>query len=199
MRLFVGIEISAGIRAAIGEYTKKLQRESSGAENKWVKPESLHVTLKFIGENKDSVGIAKELHSIQYSAITLTFKGVGFFTPRKPRVFWAGVEAPPELASLAADIDARLSKIGVPKEPHTYEEYQPHVTLARTGSGRPAGSVRDRNKLAMFSLQELVAKQAQPEFGTMTAEEFILYRSETLTGGSRYTALARFPLVCANH
>ena len=194
MRLFVGVEIAATIREAMGDYSTMLQRELTGAENKWVKPESLHVTLKFIGESKDPERIAQELKSIRHSPITLTFKGVGFFTPQKPRVFWAGVEAPTELAELAAEIDERLSRLGVPKEPHTYEEYQPHVTLARTGSGRPSGSARDRNKPAMYKLQELVAKQPQPEFGTMTAEEFILYRSETLPGGSRYAALQRYRL-----
>jgi 2'-5' RNA ligase len=194
MRLFVGLDIAAGIREAIGEYTKKLQRETTGTENKWVRAESLHVTLKFIGESKQPEAIAEELKSVRCAPITMTFGGVGFFTPRKPRVFWAGVEAGAELAGLAADIDTRLSRIGVPKEPHTYEEYQPHVTLARTGSGRPSGRARDYNKSAMYKLQEVAAKQPQPEFGTMTAEEFILYRSETLPGGSRYTALARFPL-----
>jgi RNA 2',3'-cyclic 3'-phosphodiesterase len=174
----------------MGEYTKMLQREPIGIDSRWVRTESLHVTLKFIGESKQPEAIAEELKSVRSAPIIMTFRGVGFFTSRKPRVFWAGVEAGPELAGLAADIDTRLAKIGVPKEPHTYEEYQPHVTLARTGSGSP----RDRNKSAMYKLQEVVAKQPLPEFGTMTAEEFILYRSETLPGGSRYTALARFPL-----
>jgi 2'-5' RNA ligase len=188
------MEILAGIREAISEYTKALQREPAGADHKWVRPESLHVTLKFIGQSDARSSIEEELKRMRSAPVTMTFRGVGFFTSRKPRVFWAGVEAPPELAGLAAEVDERLAKIGVPKEPHTYEEYQPHVTLARTGSGRAAGGARGGNQTTMFKLQELVAKQPQPEFGTMTAEEFILYRSETLPGGSRYTALARFPL-----
>jgi len=195
MRLFVGIDIASGIREAIGDYTKILQREIGPGESKWVKPDSLHVTLKFIGESKEQSAIEEELRHVRCAPITLTFKGVGFFTPRKPRVFWVGVEAPTELAELAADVDARLSKIGVPKEPHTYEEYQPHVTLARTGSGRPTGSARDPNKSAMFKLQELVAKQPQPEFGTMTAREFFLYQSKVQRGGAVYTKIARFELV----
>jgi 2'-5' RNA ligase len=124
----------------------------------------------------------------------MTFRGVGFFTPNKPRILWAGVHAGPELESLATTIDERLHRVGIAREPHTYQEYQPHVTLARAGSGRPEGSPRDRNKTTMKALQEVVAKQPSPDFGTMTADEFILFRSETLPGGSRYTPLKRFLL-----
>jgi 2'-5' RNA ligase len=194
MRLFVGLDISAGIRESVGEYVRELQRALPNDSCRWVKPESLHVTLKFIGESQKAAEIESELRKVKSAPITMTFAGVGFFTPRVPRIFWTGVNAGPELFALASDIDSRLARVAVPKEPHTYEEYQPHVTLARTGSGRPSGSAKDRGKPGMWALQELVKNQPQPEFGTMTAEEFILYRSETLPGGSRYTALARFPL-----
>jgi 2'-5' RNA ligase len=192
MRLFVGIAISDEVRANLREYQQGLQRSS--VQDKWVNPESLHVTLKFIGETQKLLEIERELFSVKARPIELAFREVGFFTPQKPRVFWAGVHAGSGLESLATEIEEKLFRIGIPREPHTYQGYQPHITLARVGSGSPQGSPRDRNKVTMKVLQDLVAKQPAPDFGTMTADEFILFRSETLPGGSRYTPLKRFPL-----
>jgi 2'-5' RNA ligase len=192
MRLFVGIAISDAVRDRMREYQENLQRAAT--QDKWVKPESLHVTLKFIGESQKLLDIERELFSIKAVRFEMSFREVGFFTPERPRVFWAGVHAGPELESLASEIEERLFRVGVPREPHTYHGFQPHITLARVGSGRPQGSPRDRDKVSMKTLQDLVTKQSPPDFGTMTAEEFILFRSETLPGGSRYTPLKRFPL-----
>ncbi len=194
MRLFVGLNITDAIRDALESYTTTLQRELPDKGVKWVRPESWHVTLKFIGESRHAEEIQRALSVVQSPHIAMTFRGVGFFSPKSPRVFWAGIESGPELASLAEIIDKRLRPLGVSKETHEYEEYQPHLTLARVGSGKPQGSPRDRNKMPMWVLRDKVAKLPPPDFGTMTADEFILYRSETLPTGPRYTPLARFPL-----
>ena len=191
MRLFVGIAITDEIREQIKEYQRQLQ-QLSATQDKWVKPESLHLTLKFIGESQQVPEIKAELAAVTGPRMEMTFREVGFFTPNKPLIFWVGIQAGPELGALAATIDERLHCVGIAREPHTYQEYQPHITLARAGSGRPQGIPRDRNKTTMKALQELVAKQPAPDFGTMTADEFILFRSETLPGGSRYTPLKRF-------
>lgn len=194
MRLFVGIAITEEIRKSIAAYALRLENAMPDVPAKWVRPESLHVTLKFIGESEKVAEIQDQLKSLASPPVTMRFRNVGFFSPRKPRVFWLGVEAGPELEKLATSIDERLVRVGVPKEPHTYQEYQPHITLARVGSGRPQPGARDRNKATMKALQDFVAKQLPPDFGTMTADEFILFRSETLPGGSVYTPLKRFPL-----
>ena len=194
MRLFVGIAIAEDIRQRLAEYVRRLQEAPAGAENKWVRPESLHVTLKFIGETQKLVLIESELRLVASKPITMGIRGVGFFTTRSPRIFWAGVTAGSELEELANTVDERLYAVGVPREPHTYHEYQPHLTLARAGSGRTHGVAPDRNKPAMQRLVETVSAQPAPDFGTMTADEFILFRSETLADGSRYTPLAKFQL-----
>lgn len=195
MRLFVGIPVTEEIRAQMVRYVTAMRKSLRNDSGKWVKPESLHVTLKFIGESSRKAEIEAELKQITTAEpMVLTFHGVGFFTPRQPSVFWAGVQSGPELEALASEIDDRLQKCGVPREPHVYQQFQPHVTLARSGSGRPQGSPRDRNKSNMYELRDLVANQPQPDFGTMTADQFILYQSETLPSGAHYTPLARFRL-----
>ena len=194
MRLFVGLAITEEIRRSVAAYALLLEKAVPDVQAKWVRPESLHVTLKFVGESQKVEEIQDQLKAVASPPIRMRFRNVGFFTPRKPVVFWLGVEAGPELEKLATSIDERLYRVGVPKEPHTYQQYQPHITLARVGSGRPQASPRDRNRATMKALQDFVAKQLPPDFGTMTADEFILFRSETLPGGSVYTPLKQFPL-----
>jgi 2'-5' RNA ligase len=191
MRLFVGIDIADEIRGRISDCVTGLQRELPSIPAKWVKPEALHLTLKFIGESKDAEKIKSVLSGIEAPPFEIVFRSVGFFTPRTPRVFWAGVEAPETLPLLAKTIDSVLAEIGIPSEVHAYH---PHLTLARVGSGRPQGDPRDRGRPTLHSLRARVESLPQPEFGTMIAKEFILYQSEMLPSGPRYTKLARFAL-----
>src|SRR4051812_49082046 len=106
MRLFVAIDLTAEIRERIVEYVAQMVRQVPGAAaEKWVRPESLHLTLKFIGHSERVEEIKQALAEIQATAFEISIAGVGFFTPQKPRIFWAGVEAPPELEALATAID----------------------------------------------------------------------------------------------
>ncbi|MCU1311693.1 MAG: 2,5 ligase [Candidatus Angelobacter sp.] len=191
MRLFVGIDITDDIRERISSYVAGLQREFPAIGAKWVKPESLHLTLKFIGESKEPEKIKSVLSSIQAPSFEISFRSVGFFTPRSPRIFWAGVQASEDLPLLANTIDSALGAIAVARET---QDYSPHLTLARVGSGKPYGDPRDRNKPTFITLRARVESLPQPDFGTMIAKEFFLFQSETLPSGPRYTKLARFEL-----
>ena len=88
MRLFVALDIPDAIRNAMEAYVDDLRRIAPDA--KWVRPESYHVTLKFIGEWKRDVReIISALESIQAPPIDISFRNSGFFpNARAPRVFW---------------------------------------------------------------------------------------------------------------
>jgi 2'-5' RNA ligase len=193
MRLFVAIDLSADIRQRIVEYVARLVREVPGAAGeKWVRPESLHLTLKFIGQSDRVDEMKQALQQVEASSFQVSVRGVGFFTPQKPRIFWAGVEAPQELRKLASAVDTAVATVGVPPEK---DGYLPHITLARTGSGRPPGVRSGRG--AMLSMKNAIEAHpalANPQFGTMMPREFFLFRSETLPEGARYTKLEAFPL-----
>jgi len=192
MRLFVGIDITDEIRGRFSDYMRRLEGLAPGT--KWVKPESLHVTLKFIGYTEKLDDIKTALAVVKGSSFSLRFQGTGFFTQRSPRVFWVGIEAGAELAALARYIEQVLVPVGIAPEER---KYSPHLTLAREGSGRPQGAREDRNKPKMYALKQRLEQEprlAQMDFGTMQATEFILYQSETRPEGARYTKLARFPL-----
>jgi 2'-5' RNA ligase len=163
---------------------------------RWIKPESLHVTLKFIVEQpEDGIEPIKQaLTMVAGSAIPIQFRGYGFFpTSKSARVFWTGIEAGPELAALAGSVDQRLATLGIPKEERAFS---PHLTLARAagGSGSPRWRKEDGPNRGFQRLQEKLAALSAPEFGEMTAREFFLYQSKLSPKGSTYTKLERFGL-----
>jgi 2'-5' RNA ligase len=153
------------------------------------------LTLKFIGEKSpaDVEEIKAALGRLQANAMKINIRGYGFFPNLKsPRVLWAGVEAGPPLALLAAAVDESMAALGMPKEDHGFS---PHLTLARSGGS--GSRRRDREKPQNRVLQALPEKLAAlpaPEFGTMTARQFFLYQSQPSPGGSRYTKLEGFEL-----
>jgi 2'-5' RNA ligase len=138
MRVFVALDIDDGIRARIARFLDGVRGFAPDA--RWVRPESLHVTLKFIGEKpeEDVEKIKLTLETITAEKFATNFRGYGFFPgARAPRVFWVGIEAGPGLPSLAAMVDEKLASLDIPKEEHAFN---PHLTLARGGSG--SGSPR---------------------------------------------------------
>jgi len=103
------------------------------------------VTLKFIGEPAESSvdQIKQALASTEGRSTQVVFRGYGFFpTAKSARVFWIGMEAGPELAAVAAAVDAKLTPLGIAKEER---KFTPHLTLARSsgGSGAPGRQKED--------------------------------------------------------
>jgi 2'-5' RNA ligase len=181
MRIFIALDIPGDIRAHIMEYREHAR--PLAPEARWARPESLHVTLKFVGEVRDTSlpEMKTALSAVKAAPFAVSFQDVGFFpNPKSPRVFWIGVQGGQALPQLAAMVDAALGKLGVTREG---KAYHPHLTLARAGS---SGSLKQ--------LQPLLRPEAPPQFGTMTAQEVWLYQSEPQHGGSRYTKLERFGL-----
>lgn len=194
MRLFIALDIADDIRDRIARFMEGVQAFAPDA--RWVKPESLHVTLKFIGEQPEPAAkrFQQVLAGVQGTAVEIQFRGYGFFpTLKSARVFWVGLEAGSQLASLAAAVDTATSSLGIPKEDRAFS---PHLTLARgaRGSGSPNRRREDHPNRAFQRLQEKLAALPTPEFGTMTARDFFLYQSQLSPKGSSYTKLSRFAL-----
>ena len=199
MRLFIALDIDAAIRAKLRTFLDGVRGFAPDA--RWVRPESLHVTLKFIGERPaDSIDTLKtRLAQVAGPAFDLSFRAYGFFpTTKSARVFWVGIEAGTQLPALAAAIDDTTATLGIPKEDRAFS---PHLTLARRGggSGSPRRQKDDSPNKVFQRLSEKLAAMPALEFGTMTAREFFLYQSVLSRDGSRYTKMERFPLREKNH
>ncbi len=194
MRLFIALDIDDGIRQRIQRFVEGVS--GFAVEARWVRPESMHVTLKFIGEKPAETmeEIKHALTAVKVGPFEICFRGYGFFpTAKSARVFWVGIEAGSQLASLAMTVDQATSALGIPKEEHVYS---PHLTLARGGgrSGTPRLQKEDRVNRGFQKLQEKLATMTPADFGSMTAREFFLYQSRPMRGGAQYTKIERFGL-----
>jgi 2'-5' RNA ligase len=194
MRIFVAIDLDTAIRDRIARFIEGVREFAPDA--RWVHPESLHITLKFIGEQKEETveAISKVLQAVNGESMNIRFTGYGFFpTVTAARVFWIGVHTGPLLASLAARIDSALCEFNIPQE---NRPFSPHLTLARGGgvSGSPKWRKGDRPNSKFDTLQRRLAAMSVPDFGEMSVREFFLYRSQLSPSGSKYKKLHGFSL-----
>ncbi len=195
MRIFIGIDIDDEIRTRMARFLDGVR--GFAPDVRWVNPESLHITLKFIGEQKAEQveAICERLRQIQGPQFDIRFDGYGFFpTAKAPRVFWVGIKSGPQLAKVADEIDRAMAELGIEREQRAFS---PHLTLARAagGSGSPKWRKSDRTNSAFAVLDKRLEAMPALDFGTMTAREFVLYQSQLSPKGSKYTKLHRYPLM----
>jgi 2'-5' RNA ligase len=192
VRTFIALDVEDAIREGISRFMDGVREFAP--EVRWVNPQSLHVTLKFVGEKPaDTVeqikGALRQVYSAEFP---ISFRGHGFFpTTKSARVFWVGIEAGSPLIELASSIDAATAALGIEKEERAFS---PHLTLARAGSGASRPQKDDKTNRRFAKLQKKLAAFPAPDFGGMTARAFFLYESQLSRGGARYTKLARFEL-----
>ncbi len=182
MRLFVALEIPEAVRRSLGDLMAKLRPAALGA--RWVRAEGMHLTLKFIGHVSPEKlePIRGALGAIDAEGpVEICFGGLGFFpSEHRPRVLWVGIEATPNLAQLAADVESCLEPLSIARE---QRPFKPHLTLARFPEPRPAPKLLDA-----------IGPLADAEFGKMRASEFHLFESRLKPMGAEYTVLATFRL-----
>lgn len=185
MRLFVALEIPAAIRATLAAFIAELRELASRSGDRrprWVRPENLHVTLKFMGEVAPAKleGLREALAGVRSSSVVeIHFRGLGFFPDEKrPRVFWAGLAASPNLTTLAADVDRAVATQGIPPETRAFA---PHLTLARfepPGLGEP--------------VRTAIQKNESRDFGWFRTRELHLIESKLQRSGAQYTSVHSF-------
>jgi len=183
MRLFVALDFPDEVRNAIRDLIARLKPLCRDA--RWVRPEAMHITLKFIGETDatrlESIRTALgPIHSPQ--SVEMRFRGVGFFpNDRRPRVAWCGVEASANLAQLAADVECALEPLGIPRESRAFT---PHLTLARFQT--PA---------RLDDLVQAAKELAASDFGTARETNFHLFESILKPSGAEYRRVATYAFV----
>jgi 2'-5' RNA ligase len=183
MRAFIAIDLPEPLRAALAEAQQGFRDACRDA--RWTRPEGIHLTLKFLGQISDAQTkqVVESLAQIgRFEPFSVEVKGFGFFPQaRRPRVFWAGVTAPPALAELAALVESHMEKIGFAREGRTFA---PHLTLARFQVPRPQSA-----------LEAAVAARATTSLGKFEASEFFLFESKLSPQGAQYRKVMRFPRI----
>ena len=188
MRLFVALQIPDSIRndyAKLIDDFRRLDAKAAPKKPKWVRPENLHVTLKFIGNTDptklDSIRtVLAGIRSPQ--GVQLLFRNIGFFpNAKRPRVIWGGMEASKNLAPLARALDQQIATLGFPSEERAFT---PHLTLARLDPPTIAPGLR-----------AAIEKHVTRDFGELHTSEFHLIESKLKPSGAEYTTLQSFPFV----
>jgi 2'-5' RNA ligase len=187
VRLFVALEIPSAVRDNLAAFLSEMRAltEKLGERRvRWVRPENLHVTLKFIGEVADTklADIRTALSSVPSVApIDVRFRGLGFFpNENRPTVLWAGLDASPHLSTFAGDIDGALTAMGIAREKRAFV---PHLTLARFAA-----------PFLHEKLRAAIQKNGERAFGSFQASEFHLIESKLKPSGAEYTSLTSFRL-----
>lgn len=184
MRLFVAVNLPAALRDAL--WTAADPVRGATVPVRWVRPEGIHVTLKFLGEVLEEraaeLGAALDRAVAGVRAFDLIVEGGGVFPgPAAPRVFWAGVVPDPQLELLQHAVERELAPLGFPTEGRPF---RPHVTLGRAKRGGDVG--------ALTRAAERIA--GVPFAGDARIETVDLMRSTPSAHGATYDAVHRAAL-----
>lgn len=183
MRTFIAIELAQEIKDSLAGIQKKL--ESSQADIKWVKPENIHLTLKFLAEVEEAK-IPKIIQRLQefgdqIKPFTIRMNGLGAFPGLKSaRVIWVRVkEDTDELGKLAEIIEDGLVKLGFPKEDR---KFSAHLTLGRLRSNK------NKDKLGQ-KLEEIQISELTQQINSIG-----LFKSTLHPAGAVYQKLSEISL-----
>lgn len=180
-----GLQVSLRLFAAfaipdqVADRLEPLQRDLAGAS--WRPRENFHLTLRFFGEIDEALArdLDHEISLLSAPSFEMRLAGGGSFGGREPSAVWAGVDAPAELARIAAHCEKSARRVGLPAETR---RFTPHVTLAY------CHGTTDRD-VAIW-LERLGDFRTEPFW----VDQFALFSSRPTRSGSRYVEEATYPL-----
>lgn len=179
MRTFIAIELDEAAHDHLAAVQLKLK--SAGADVKWVEPQNIHLTLKFLGEvAEDKIDKIKSMLDAiaqRASPFSISLSEIGVFPNlNSPRVIWVGIkEGILQASKLAEEIETQMANLGFPKENRPFSA---HLTLGRVRS--PKGLQQLKDAIENFQL-------LTPSSQLIT--HITLFQSTLTPKGSIYTAL----------
>jgi RNA 2',3'-cyclic 3'-phosphodiesterase len=184
VRLFIALELDPAAQQALAEHANQLRNRLRGGRISWVKPENLHITLRFLGGTSPerAAEVVDGLKKVRGSCCPIEPNHWGAFpTPRNAKVVWAGLPEAQEqsVAALAKEVEFRLQSVGVDPEP---KPFRAHVTVGR---------VRD----PVSGLDEAFAAEPLQNVGMSAPTQFVLKESRLGPGGPEYIDFAAFEFV----
>ncbi len=187
MRCFIAIDINERLKEAIADLQRQLAEKANFKKNdaKWVEPEAMHLTLKFLGEVKDD-RIVEVCNAVRDAAAAnksfeLDIESVGYFGGSSAKVLWVGTGRGSEnLCRLQEDIEQQLSAAGWPKETRSFAG---HLTLCRV-----------KNPKAGLKLAQMSEDYKDLNLGTISADSVAVYQSLLKPTGPVYTVLGNYKL-----
>ncbi len=187
IRAFLAVELPENVLRRLAQVQQRLRQALPNLA--YVRPEGLHITLKFLGEISEeqvaAVSRSVRATASRFSRFRLHIEGLGTFPPQgQPRVVWLGVAGDvPILSALAVQVEQDLKRLGLRQEDRPFS---PHLTLARVRQRLSAGELTQLRLLG----QQLAGKIGR-EFEIV---EISLMRSHLRSGGAVYERLEAYPL-----
>ena len=184
-RVFCAIELPESVRGLVLRHIARLRGTVPQARASWARDSSLHLTLKFLGEIKQSsvsdFSKATTLAVAEVAPFSIQLNGCGVFPNHgQPRVLWLGInDLSGQLIELHARIETEAEKVGFAKEAR---RFRPHLTIAR---------LRQVDHARALSA---VHQQLEFEPVDIAVKELVVIRSELSSEGSKYTIISRHPL-----
>jgi len=189
MRAFVAIALSESVRQAVGDFIADLRRVN--APVKWVRPENLHLTLKFLGDVPDE-NVSTVIEILQrcvdgLAPFQLHVKGTGGFPNlRRPRVIFVNAQdTPPTAHELARRLNDGMTEASIAREKRGFRN---HITIARVRRPQP-----------MPAIEKRIAAMSDRDFGSMTVPNIVLVRSDLRPDGPVYTPVEQVMLSETNN
>jgi 2'-5' RNA ligase len=184
VRLFIAVNLPPDLRQRIWDAAEPLR--AARYPVRWVTPDGIHVTLKFLGEvgpDREAEIVASMGTAVQGAkTFELPLGGFGAFpAARRPRVLWAGCDPVPPLELLQHRMEQEMERLGFPVEGRAFH---PHVTLGRVQ--------RDARPGAFEDLEERLNRLAFS--GTTMVESVDLMESRLAREGAQYTRRQAVPL-----
>jgi len=183
VRAFIAIELDKRLCNKLDDLQDRLRADVPPGLVRWVHPEGMHLTLKFLGDipaaQVPKIAQAVQQASQEHPPFECEVSGLGCFPDTtRPRVVWVGIQEPSGvLTALQRDVDRAVSALGFEPE---QRRFHPHLTLGR---------VKSHDREAIAALGEYVSR-AQVKVGSIQANAVHLMRSDLLPGGAVYTALS---------
>jgi 2'-5' RNA ligase len=183
IRAFIAIELSQAIRLKLDETSHWLQSQLTGVPIRWVAVNNIHLTLKFLGEvstsNLDLLQSMLDACLKCVSPFEFSVGQVGAFpNPKRARVLWVGVSAPPELKAAQRGIEAQMESLGYPREGRPFS---PHLTLGRVG--------KDAHPNHLQAIGRALESSQVSTLGSMQVQAVHLFKSDLQPGGAVYTRI----------
>ena len=187
LRTFIAIELDQELKTTLAGIQARLRGAVPPRAVRWVQPEGIHLTLKFLGDTPldkvEQVKVALARAAGQIPAFTVTVGGVGCFPDaRRPRVVWVGVQEPSgSLARLWQTVESQVAPLGFPTEKRPFS---PHLTLGRVQRYASGGEVRDIGQAVEALAAEMAGAQDE-----MAVTSVAYIKSDLRPTGAIYTTL----------
>lgn len=188
IRAFIAIDIPADIQTCMEHVSDQLREKFSNLPVRWVPPDNVHLTLKFLGDvslkNLEILTkiIAKTVSGCQ--VFDISAGGIGAYPKiQRPRVIWIGLEGPPELLALQRSIEMETSRLGYVREERPFSS---HLTVGRVS--------RNANSREIRKISDILADYKVGFLGVAQIREVHLFKSELKPDGAVYTRVFTAPL-----